>query len=71
MFPAVYAVTVYPVTAEPRLSEGASQETVTDPLEAVPVTLRGALGAALIAAEDEAAEAEPVPAAFVAVTLNV
>ena len=59
------------MTADPRLSEGASQETATDPLEAVPVTLRGALGAALIAAEDEAVEAEPVPAAFVAVTLNV
>jgi hypothetical protein len=64
-------VTVYPVTADPRLSAGASQETATDPSEAVPVTLRGALGAALIAAEDEAVEAEPVPAAFVAVTLNV
>jgi hypothetical protein len=64
-------VTVYPVTADPRLSEGTSQETATDPLEAVPVTLRGALGAALIAADDEAVEAEPVPAAFVAVTLNV
>ena len=59
------------MTAEPRLSEGASQETATDPLEAVPVALRGALGAALIAADDEAVEAEPVPAAFVAVTLNV
>ena len=59
------------MTADPRLSEGASHETVTVPLEAVPVTLRGALGAALIAADDEAVEAEPVPAAFVAVTLNV
>jgi hypothetical protein len=35
------------------------------------VTFRGALGAAFTAADDEAVEAEPVPAAFVAVTLNV
>jgi hypothetical protein len=62
---------VYPVTADPRSSSGASQETVAAPLDAVAVTFRGALGAALIAAEDEAEDAEPVPAALVAVTLNV
>lgn len=64
-------MTVYPVTADPRSSSGASHETTADPFADVAVTLRGALGAAFIAAEDDAVEAEPVPAAFVAVTLNV
>jgi hypothetical protein len=62
---------VYPVTADPRSSSGASHETTAEPFAEVAVTFRGALGAALIAAEDEAVDAEPVPAAFVAVTLNV
>jgi hypothetical protein len=62
---------VYPVTAEPRSSRGASHETTAEPFAEVAVTFRGALGAALIAADVEAVEAEPAPAAFVAVTLNV
>jgi hypothetical protein len=35
------------------------------------VTFLGALGAAFIAAEDEADDAGPVPAAFEAITLKV
>jgi hypothetical protein len=64
-------VTVYPVTADPRSSIGASHETTAEPFVEVAVTFRGALGAALIAAEDEGIDAEPVPATFVAFTLNV
>jgi hypothetical protein len=50
---------------------GASQEAVADAFDATAVTFNGADGAALIAAELEALEAEDVPTAFVAVTLNV
>jgi hypothetical protein len=62
---------VYPVTAEPRSSSGASQDTTAEPFAEVAVTFRGALGAALIAADVDAVEAAPAPAALVAVTLNV
>ena len=58
---------VYPVTADPRSSSGASHETTAEPFAEVAVTFRGALGAALIAADVEAVEAAPAPAAFVGV----
>lgn len=57
--------------ADPRLSDGSSHEIVAEPLAAAAVTFRGALGAALIAADEDALEAAPAPAAFVATTLNV
>ena len=67
----LYAVAVYPVMADPRLSDGSSHEIAAEPLDAVAVTFRGALGAALIAAGEDALEAAPAPAAFVATTLKV
>jgi hypothetical protein len=53
--------------------EGAVQVTVADPLPAVavtPVGAAGTVGATGVTAFD-GAEAEPVPTAFVAVTVNV
>ena len=70
-FPDVYAVAVYPVTSEPRESNGASQETVTVVLPLIAVTFRGAEGAAFIDELVEAVEANEVPTALVAVTVNV
>jgi hypothetical protein len=64
-------VTEYPVTADPRSSSGASQETTAEPFAEVAATLRGALGAEFTTADDEAADADPVPAALIADTLNV
>ena len=70
-FPDVYAVTVYPVTSEPRESNGASQETVAVVLPFTAVTFRGSEGAAFTDALVEAVDAAEVPAALVAVTLKV
>ena len=64
-------VTVYPVIVLPPLLEGAVQETTTCVLPNTPDTPVGAPGtvAGMIAVEAE--DAAPVPAAFVAVTVNV
>ena len=69
--PAVNAVTVYPLIAEPFVLTGASQDTVADASAATAVTLIGTDGAAFIATSAEASEASEVPAVLVAVTLNV
>jgi hypothetical protein len=69
--PNVYAVTVYPVMAEPFVLTGASQDTTAEAFDATAVTLIGIDGAAFIAIPAEASEAIEVPAALVAVTLKV
>jgi hypothetical protein len=69
--PNVYAVTVYPVMAEPFVLTGASQETVAEVLDATAVTLIGGDGAAFTAMPAEPSEAREVPAVLVADTLNV
>jgi hypothetical protein len=69
--PNVYAVTVYPLMAEPFMLTGASQDTVAEVLDATAVTLIGGEGAAFTAMPAEASEAIEVPAVLVAVTLNV
>jgi hypothetical protein len=69
--PNVYAVTVYPVMAEPFVLIGASQDTVADAFDAIAVTLIGGDGAAFTAIPAEASEASEVPAVLVAVTLKV
>jgi hypothetical protein len=51
--------------------DGASHVTDADAFAGVATTLRGADGAAFIAADDDADDAVDVPAALVAVTLNV
>jgi hypothetical protein len=51
--------------------DGASHVTDTDAFAGVATTLRGADGAVLIAAAADAVDAVDVPAALVAVTLNV
>jgi hypothetical protein len=66
-----YAVTVYPVIAEPLLLMGTSQDTVAEASDATAVTFIGTDGAAMIAASEEAVDGEEVPAMLVAVTLNV
>ena len=66
-----YAVTVYPVMAEPLMLMGGCQETVADAFDATAVTLIGTDGTALTAMLVDAAEAAEVPAALVAVTLKV
>ena len=71
LFPDVYAVAVYPVSADPRVSLGASHVTATDPFPAIATTFLGTDGAALIATLDEAEDADDVPAALVAVTWKV
>ena len=66
------AVTVYPVIAEPPVLEGAFHETDACPLPGVattPVGESGTVAAGVTALE--AAEAEEVPIALVAVTVNV
>jgi hypothetical protein len=68
------AVTVYPVTAEPPLDDGALHDTDACVSPAVATTFVGAPGttaAAVGVTVLDAAEAGPVPMAFVAVTLNV
>jgi len=69
--PNVYAVTVYPLMAEPFVLTGASQVTAADAFDATAVTLTGTDGAAFMATPDEASEASEVPAVLVAVTLKV
>ena len=57
--------------AVPPLELGAVQETMTDPFPGDAVTLVGAPGAVAGIATAEAVDAELVPAALVAVTVNV
>ena len=68
-----YGVTVYPVIGLPP-SEGALQDTTAEASPAVAETPPGAAGAvagALGVTDADAADAGPVPTAFVAVTVNV
>jgi hypothetical protein len=71
VFPVAYAVTVYPLIADPRDSSGSSHRTVTAALPAVATTFIGAVGAAFTEALVEADEATEEPAALVATTLKV
>ena len=59
------------MSADPRISSGASQLTVADAFAGTATTLRGAEGAALIAALAEAVDAVEDPAALVATTVKV
>ena len=63
-------VTVYPVIAEP-LDAGAVHVTVALAFPVVAVPIIGAPGTVGSVTELDAAEAFPVPTAFVAVTVNV
>jgi hypothetical protein len=65
------AVTVYPVTTEPPSLPGAAHDTTDDAFATVPKTPDGAPGTVRGVTEADAADAELVPAAFVAVTENV
>jgi hypothetical protein len=69
--PAGFEVTVYPVTALPPLEAGALKVTVAWALPAVAVPIVGAPGTVAGVTLFEAAEAAPVPAELVAVTVNV
>ena len=64
-------VTVYEVIALPPLLAGGVNETVTCPLPLTPETLVGAPGVVAGTTELLVADALPVPAALVAVTVNV
>jgi hypothetical protein len=57
--------------AEPFEFAGAFHETTADPFPGTAVTVRGADGAPFTAAALDALDAAEVPAALVAVTLNV
>jgi len=59
------------VTAEPPLSVGAVHDTTTCVDPNTPDTPVGAPGTVAGTTDDDAEEAEPVPALFVAVTVNV
>ena len=61
----------YPVIADPLIFAGDSQETVVDAFAATAATESGTDGAAFTATADDAVDAVDVPAALVAVTLNV
>jgi hypothetical protein len=65
------AVTVYPVIAEPPLLAGAVHDTPAWALPAVPPTPVGAPGTVRGVTAALAADAAEVPAALVAVTVNV
>ena len=64
-------VTVEPVIAEPPLDTGAVQETMTEESPNTPVAPVGAPGTVEGTTAPETLDAEPVPAIFVAVTVNV
>jgi hypothetical protein len=64
-------VTVYEVIAEPPFEAGADQETSTLPSAASPATFVGASGTVAGVTELLAPDPLPVPAEFVAVTVNV
>lgn len=57
--------------AEPPLLDGAVHDTLAWPSPAVPVTAVGAPGTVAGVTADDADDAVPVPAALVAVTVNV
>ena len=65
------AVTVYELIAAPPVLAGAVHDTVAELSPAVAVTAVGAPGTVLGVTALEAADAEPVPDPFVAVTVNV
>ena len=64
-------VTVYPVTALPPFDAGADHETTTDESPNAPDTPVGTPGTVAGTTALDALDAELVPAAFVAVTVNV
>ena len=68
--PPGFEVTVYPVIGLP-FDRGAVKPIVALPLPATAVTLVGALGELGSTKLLDAADAEPVPMAFVAVTVKV
>lgn len=65
------AVTVYPVTGEPPVDAGTSQDTVTRPSPATTDGTVGADGTVTGVTAVDGADAGPVPMALVAVTVNV
>ena len=67
----IYGVTVYPVTAEPPSENGAVQETVADALAATAETPVGAPGTVAGVTDSEVEESRELPAAFIAITVNV
>jgi hypothetical protein len=67
----MYGVIKYPVMAEPPLFDGAVHVTAADELPAVAVPMVGAPGVVYGVTKFDADDAVPVPAAFVAATLNV
>jgi hypothetical protein len=70
--PPGFDVTVYEVISAPPSENGSDHETVTEPLAtALIATSNGDEGTADGTAEPDAAEAEPTPFSFVAVTVNV
>ena len=69
--PAGFEVTVYPVIAAPPLLAGAVKETVACALPPVAVTPMGAPGTVAGVTEFDGADAGPVPAELLAVTVNV
>ena len=69
--PAGIDVTVYPVIPAPPVDPGAVKLTVADTFPPVAVPIVGAPGTVTGVTEFEAADAAPVPALFVAVTVNV
>ena len=69
--PAGDEVIVYLVGAESALLAGAVNATLAEPFEAVAITLLGASGLATGLTAADAADAEVVPVAFVAVVVNV
>jgi len=64
-------VTVYPVIALPPFDDGAVQETSTEESPNTPDTPVGTPGTVAGTTAPEAVDAEPAPALFVAVTVNV
>jgi hypothetical protein len=64
-------VTVYPVIALPPLDPGALQLTTDDALATVPETPVGAPGTVRGVTDADATEADELPIAFVALTVNV
>jgi hypothetical protein len=64
-------VTVYEVIGAPPLSPGAMKLTVACPFPGVAVVIVGAPGIVRGVTAFDASDGDPVPAAFVAVTVNV
>jgi len=70
-WPPTFEVTVYAVIAEPPFTAGADHETLALPLPVAAATFVGASGTVTGVTELLAVEAELVPTAFDAVTMNV